>query len=69
MSLPKILIGVVIMIGLAGLLMAALRPGVSGPTNFTVNDEDGEPDASDVEKQAAILEDREYQRQLHGDGN
>lgn len=64
MSLLQILIGMVIMIGVVGLLMVALRPGRSGPLHFTDADSDGEPDADPSEKQAVIEADRKHRREL-----
>ena len=68
MSFIQILIGVVAMVGIAGFLMAALRPGRIG-RSFTDVDKDGEPDATREEKQATIDEDRAHQRELHGGDN
>jgi len=63
----QIIVGLIVMIGVAGFLMAALRPGRVVTPHIIDNDRDGEPDASPAEKRATMDEDREYQRQLHGD--
>lgn len=52
----NILIGVVVMIGLAGFLMMALRPGSVRSTHFVDKDADGEPDDVSPEDRAAAIE-------------
>ena len=56
MSPLNMFIGLIVLLGLAGFLMMAMRPGRVRPRHFVDQDLDGEPDEVSEEDRAAAIE-------------